>query len=130
MACSGGGTDPNPVDIGGVWHYTEEFTDVPHQTTCRDEGTYDLVQSAAGFTGRYFQRGICTGPFGVADNSDSGFVTDGRVAGRTLRFRAPNCEYDGRKTDDVMERLDGHVVCSVGDETITYTFTGTWSAHR
>jgi hypothetical protein len=125
----GGGTDPNLVDISGTWQFTEQFTDAPHQATCTDNGTYTIAQAADGFTGTYFQRGVCNGPFGVVDNTDSGSVTEGRVMGRTLHFKAPNCEYDGRKADD-LEQLDGHVVCSIGDQSITYTFTGSWSAHR
>ena len=50
--------------------------------------------------------------------------------GRTIRFKAPNCQYDGHTPAETTDRLDGNVVCSVGDQTITYTFTGTWSAER
>jgi hypothetical protein len=64
------------------------------------------------------------------DNSDSGAVTDGRVVGRTVRFKAPNCEYDGHMLIEDMNRLSGHVACQVSDPQITYSFAGTWSAER
>jgi hypothetical protein len=125
----GGGTAPNLVDVSGTWQYAEQFTDQLHNATCTDSGTYSIAQAADGFTGIYFQRGVCRGPFGVVDNTDSGSVTEGHVVGRTLRFKAPNCQYEGVKADN-MEELDGQVVCTVGDQSVTYNFSGTWSAHR
>jgi hypothetical protein len=125
-----GGTEPNPVDIGGTWSFVEEFTDLDHHITCADTGTYVITQSASGFAGSYTQRGACALPAGLVDNSDSGAVTDGRVVGRTVRFKAPNCEYDGRVLIENMDRLTGHVACEIGDQQVTYSFAGTWSAVR
>jgi len=130
LACGGGGTNPNLVDISGHWRYVERYSDVTHHASCLDSGTYDIMQSMNGFIGIYGQRGYCTTPQGTADNTDSGAVTEGHIAGRTIRFKAPNCQYDGHTPVETTDRLDGNVVCSVGDQTITYTFTGTWSAER
>ncbi|HKC46370.1 MAG TPA: hypothetical protein VKB63_02120 [Gemmatimonadales bacterium] len=130
LACAGGGTNPNLIDISGRWRYTERYTDLAHQASCFDSGAYDIMQSQNGFVGVYGQRGYCTTPQGTADNTDSGAVTEGHVVGRTIRFKAPNCQYDGHTPVETTDRLDGNVVCSVGDRTITYTFTGTWSAQR
>ncbi|HEY6224004.1 MAG TPA: hypothetical protein VIW26_09475 [Gemmatimonadales bacterium] len=130
VACAGGGTNLNLVDISGHWRYVERYADVPHHASCLDSGTYDIVQTSNGFVGVYGQRGYCTTPQGTADNTDSGAVTEGHVIGRTIRFKAPNCQYDGHTPVESTDRLDGNVVCSVGDQTITYTFTGTWSAER
>lgn len=130
LACSGGGTNPNLIDISGRWRYVERYTDVAHQASCLDSGTYDIMQSMNGFIGVYGQRGYCATPQGTVDNTDSGAVTEGHVAGRTITFKAPNCQYDGHTPVETTDRLDGNVVCSVGDHTITYTFTGTWSAER
>ncbi|HTH66319.1 MAG TPA: hypothetical protein VL563_16670 [Gemmatimonadales bacterium] len=130
VACSGGGTNPNLVDISGHWRYVERYADVPHHASCVDSGTYEIEQSMNGFVGAYGQRGYCVTPQGTADNTDSGSVTEGHVIGRTIRFKAPNCEYDGHTPVESADRLDGNVVCSVGDQTITYTFTGTWFAER
>jgi hypothetical protein len=130
LACGGGGTNPNLVDISGHWRYIERYSDVVHHASCLDSGTYDIMQSVNGFVGVYGQRGYCTTPQGTADNTDSGAVTEGHIVGRTIRFKAPNCQYDGHTPVETTDRLDGNVVCSVGDQTITYTFTGTWSAQR
>ena len=130
IACSGGGTSPNLIDISGHWRFIERYTDVAHQASCFDSGGYDIMQSANGFVGVYGQRGYCMTPTGTADNTDSGVVTEGHIIGRTIKFKAPNCEYDGHTPVESADRLDGDVVCSVGDQTITYTFTGTWSAVR
>ena len=130
LACAGGGTNPNLIDISGRWRYFERYSDGLHHASCIDSGTYDIMQSTNGFVGVYGQRGYCTTPQGTADNTDSGAVTEGHVAGRTIRFKAPNCQYDGHTPVETNDRLDGNVVCSVGDQTITYTFTGTWSAQR
>lgn len=125
-----GGTEPNPVDIGGTWSFVEQFTDLDHQITCADTGTYVITQSASGFVGVYTQRGACVLPAGIVDNSDSGAVTDGRVVGRTVRFKAPNCEYDGRVQIEDLDRLTGYVACEISDQQNTYSFSGTWSAVR
>ncbi len=125
-----GGTEPNPVDVGGTWSFVEEFTDLQHRISCADTGTYVITQSASGFTGSYRQRGVCVLPAGLVDNSDSGAVTDGRVVGRTIRFKAPNCEYDGRVQVENTDRLTGYVVCEISDQQVTYSFSGTWSAVR
>jgi len=125
-----GGTEPNPVDIGGTWSFVEEFTDLDHHITCADTGTYVITQSASGFAGSYTQRGVCVLPAGRVDNSDSGAVTDGRVVGRTVRFKAPNCEYDGRLLVENIDRLTGYVACEISDQQVTYSFSGTWSAVR
>ena len=130
LACAGTGTNPNLIDISGRWHYVERYADLAHQASCFDTGTYDIMQSQNGFVGVYGQGGYCTTPKGTADNTDSGVVTEGHVVGRTIRFKAPNCQYDGHTPVESSDRLDGNVVCSVGDQTITYTFTGTWSAQR
>ncbi len=125
-----GGTQPNLVDITGHWEFVELFSDPAHQLTCADTGSYELVQTVNGFAGTYGQRGRCFGPGFNADNSDSGAVTEGRVTGRTIRFKAPNCEYDGRVPDGSDNEVSGRVVCSVSDATNTFNFAGTWSAIR
>lgn len=130
VACGTSGTAPHLVDISGHWAFVERFSDVVHQVTCADTGTYEIVQAADGFTGVYGQHGACRGPGINADNTDSGTVREGHVVGRTIRFKAPNCEYDGRTPADRADRLDGNVVCTIGDPTITYNFSGTWFAVR
>jgi hypothetical protein len=130
VACAKSGTEPNLVDISGHWTFVEQFTDVVHQVTCADTGSYEISQTANGFTGSYAQRGACHGPGINADNTDSGTVVEGRVLGRTVKFKAPNCSYDGQTPLDRNDRLDGHVICTIGDPTITYNFSGLWSAVR
>ena len=130
IACAKSGTAPNLVDVSGHWRFVEQFSDVVHQVTCADTGTYEITQTADGFAGIYAQSGACAGPGINADNTDSGTVSEGRVLGRTIRFKAPNCQYDGHTPSDRADRLDGHVVCTIGDPTITYNFSGIWSAVR
>lgn len=125
-----GTLEPNLVDISGHWEFVEQFTDPAHQLTCADTGGYEMVQTADGFIGTYGQRGRCSGPGISADNADSGAVTEGRVAGRTIRFKAPNCEYDGRVPDERDDQVTGRVFCTLSDGTTTYNFTGTWAAAR
>ena len=130
LQCVKGGTEPNLVDISGHWEFVERFTDPAHQLTCADTGSYEIVQTVDGFFGTYGQRGQCSGPGLNADNADSGAVTEGRVAGRTIRFKAPNCEYDGRLPDESDDQVAGRVFCSVSDANTTLSFSGTWSAAR
>ncbi|HEX9279793.1 MAG TPA: hypothetical protein VF890_04060 [Gemmatimonadales bacterium] len=124
------GTEPNLADIGGTWQYTETFSDVSHAITCADSGTYSLSQAGASFVGLYFQRGMCHTPTGLTDNTDSGTVSEGRVVGRTLRFRAPFCEYDGAVDAESGASITGHVVCVITDPTKQLNFSGTWQAIR
>ena len=130
-ACFGrGGIQPNTADIGGAWQYTEAFTDIPHGISCADTGTYQMVQTGATFTGTYNQRGICQTPQGNVSNSDNGPVSQGHLAGHTLKFVAPNCSYDGSVNADTYDRIDGHVVCELRDSTRLFSFTGSWKANR
>jgi hypothetical protein len=131
-ACAHAGTDPNTADISGSWRYIESFSDVPHGISCTDTGTYYLVQTGTRFTGVYTQSGLCRRPQGPINNADSGSVTDGRMTGRTLRFAAPNCAYDGALNADTFDRIMGHVACTLRDTTnaITFNFTGSWQAER
>jgi hypothetical protein len=130
LGCNGGGTSPNLADVSGRWNFVEQFSDPVQQASCADTGTYVITQTADGFVGGYFQRGVCRGSFGVVDNTDSGTVTEGHVVGQTVRFKAPNCDYDGKVATDDQDRLDGHVACAISDPTISYNFSGTWTAHR
>ena len=129
FACRAG-TEPNLADIDGSWRYTETFTDVPHSITCADSGTYSLRQAGESFVGLYFQHGMCHLPTGVVDNTDSGTVSEGHLVGRSLRFRAPNCQYDGAVDADSGASISGHVVCVVSDPTKQLNFSGTWQASR
>jgi hypothetical protein len=130
LQCAKGGTEPNLVDVTGHWEFVEQFSDPVHQVTCSDTGGYDIVQTVDGFVGVYGQRGACRGPGINADNADSGLVSEGHVAGRTIRFKAPNCAYDGHLPVESDDQVSGHVACTIGDANITYNFTGTWAAAR
>ena len=130
-ACFGsGGVQPNTADISGNWQYTEAFTDLSHGISCADTGTYQMVQAGATFTGSYVQRGICRTPQGDVSNADNGPVSAGHLTGRTLRFVAPNCAYDGSVSADTYDRIAGHVVCQLRDSTRLLSFSGSWSANR
>jgi len=130
-ACFGsGGVQPNTADISGNWQYTEAFTDLSHGISCADTGTYQMVQAGTTFTGPYAQRGICRTPQGDVSNADNGPVSAGQLTGRTLKFVAPNCAYDGSVSADTYDRIAGHVVCQLRDSTRLLSFTGSWNANR
>ncbi len=129
FACRAG-TEPNLADISGTWRYTETFSDVAHSIRCDDVGTYTLLQAGASFVGSYGQSGVCHTPQGDRYNNDSGAVTRGHVVGHTLRFSAPNCEYDGSVDTDSGSSITGRVVCALSDPTQQLNFSGTWQASR
>jgi len=103
---------------------------VAHSITCQDVGTYSLLQAGANFVGSYGQVGVCHTPQGDKYNNDSGPVTRGHVVGHTLRFSAPNCEYDGSVDTDSGASITGRVVCALSDPTRQFNFSGTWQASR
>jgi hypothetical protein len=130
-ACFGsGGVQPNTADISGAWQYTEVFSDPSHGISCPDTGTYQMVQTGTAFTGTYVQRGFCRTPHGDVSNTDNGPVSAGQLTGRTLKFTAPNCSYDGSVTVGTYDRIAGHVVCQLRDSTRFLSFTGSWNANR
>src|SRR5260370_4462430 len=130
-ACFGnGGVQRDAPDIRGGWQCTEAFTDLSHGISCTDTGPYQMVQAGTTFTGRYSQRGICRTPQGDVSNTDHGPVSAGQLTGRTLKFAAPNCSYDGSVRADTYDRIDGHVVCQLQDSTRVLNFTGSWNANR
>ena len=132
LACRAG-TEPNLAEISGSWDYVETFTNVQYRMSCVDSGTYTLRQAGEDFVGEYGQRGVCRTPTGNADNADSGSVSEGHVVGRTLRFRAPNCAYDGAVDDTAHTSITGRVECVLTDPNpphLHLTFSGTWQASR
>jgi hypothetical protein len=130
-ACFGnGGVQPNTADISGAWQYTEAFTDLSHGISCADTGSYQMVQAGTTFTGTYTQRGVCRTPHGDVSNTNNGPVRAGQLTGRTLKFAAPNCSYDGSVRADAYDRIDGRVVCQLQDSTRLLNFTGSWNANR
>ena len=129
FACKAG-TEPNIADISGTWQYIENVTNVPYSMSCADTGTYTLQQAGDRFVGKYFQSGKCHSPTGTVDITDSGSVTEGHVIGRSLRFRAPFCDYDGAVDTTSGSSITGHVYCVVTDPSKQLTFSGTWQANR
>lgn len=130
VGCSDSSTNPNTADFGGTWHFVEVLDNVPHDISCADTGVYRLTQTGTTFDGDYVQRGICRTAAGLVDNADSGSVTDGRVVGRTLRFKASLvCEYDGA-LDSATGRISGRGLCVLQGGGDTLKLSGVWSATR
>src|SRR3989442_13239470 len=71
-----------PLNIAGVWDWTEQYVN----PVCHDTGTYVFTQSAATFTGRSDQVGICETEYGPLDNTSSDPVRSGTVTGATMNF--------------------------------------------
>lgn len=128
--CDDAGTSPNTVDFSGQWRYAESMTDVPNDIRCTSNGLYRLSQAGTMFSGDYVQTGLCRTPSGLVDNADSGFVANGVVVGRTIRFRSGlYCDYDGA-LDPGTGRIAGHSLCILVGGGDSITLNGTWSAER
>lgn len=124
-------TEPQPADVGGIWHYSERLADQLRGLTCTDTGSYRFRQEGATFTGEYFQVGVCLGQGGGFFNTDSGRLSAGRIVGHTLRFDAtPMCSYEGRLTGAPPHGVAGRGYCTLDINGTTYNFEGSWEATR
>lgn len=125
-------SDAPPMDVAGMWHYSEELTDRLRGLTCTDTGSYRFRQTGASFTGEYFQVGVClsTGGGGFF-NTDSGRLSAGLVVGQTLRFDAtPACSYEGRVSGSPPATILGRGYCTLEVGGTVHNFEGEWEAVR
>jgi hypothetical protein len=129
-ACADTTAGANTATVHGTWRYVETLESVSDGIACADTGVYRWTQSGTVFAGDYVQRGVCRTPLGVVNNADSGGVSDGRIVGRSIRFRASLfCEYDGLR-EAAVERITGRAVCVLSNATDTLRLAGVWSATR
>src|SRR5262245_20028176 len=90
-------SEPAPMHVAGLWHYSKDLSDNLRGLTCTDTGSYRFRQTGSTFTGEYFQVGVCLGNGTGFFNTDSGRLSAGVIVGVTLRFDAtPQCRYEGR----------------------------------
>jgi hypothetical protein len=124
-------SEPVPVHVDGLWHYTEELSDRLRGLTCTDTGSYRFRQAGATFTGEYFQVGVCLSAGGGFFNTDSGRLSSGVIVGNTVRFAAtPQCHYEGRLTGVPPAGVSGRGYCTLVIGSTTYNFEGDWQATR
>jgi hypothetical protein len=121
--------DPAPMNIEGLWNYTEVLEDKLRGVSCSDTGAYRLRQVGDRFEGEYFQRGVCHVSGGGFFNTDSGFVSAGVVVGNTLRFNAtPTCQYEGRLSETPERAIAGKGFCTIQLGGLQHNFEGSWRA--
>ncbi len=125
-------SDPAPVHVAGLWHYSEELSDPLRGLTCTDTGSYRFRQDGATFTGDYFQVGVCLSTSGGGFfNTDSGRLAGGVVVGQTLRFNAtPTCSYEGRLSGTPAASISGRGYCTLDLNGTVHNFAGSWEATR
>ena len=126
------------ADISGEWTFHEEatflFFHVAGNATkafrCSSDGTYTFVQTGDTFTGSFDQVGVCAAADGTSfpNNFTDAPVTDGTIQGRSFRFVADGCPYEGAVRGPTLSEMGGAGRCGGGGTFGTYR--ASWSATR
>lgn len=135
VACGGDDepTAPSILQVGGVWTFTESYTDTPLQTTCSNQATVTFAQTGASFTGNSVQTGSCTDPTGTFANSGTFQLRNGRVDNNNVQWTddgEPVCNYTGTISGTPPNRMSGTVRCNGVVANVSYDARGTWQMTR
>ena len=131
LGCSDS-TGPAPLDLSGVWQYSENISAPSVGVSCTSSGTVTVNQSGANFTGiAVAEEGICSDSQGtVIDNTGTQSISGGQVRGNTVSFQVPNCQLTGTVSGNPPNQMSGTETCTIALAGSNITFTGTWQASR
>ncbi|MEX1181728.1 MAG: hypothetical protein WEF86_00730 [Gemmatimonadota bacterium] len=123
-------TSSEPIDVSGLWAYTEATGVASIGFSCSNSGTLVVAQQGRTLTGTYSHQGNCTVGSTVVDNSGSGLIVSGEVDGGTVRLEHGDCSYTGTISGPLANRLYGTMSCAVVVDDQQHTATGSWEALR
>ncbi len=114
--------EPEPIELAGLWDFTETLIVSRLVVVCRDTGSFSFTQDDTSFTGRAGLIGTCTGLLGSFRNSASLAIDSGIVTDSLISFTLDHgCRYIGTVHSGPPRRIVGSSACSIN-------FDGTWEA--
>ena len=132
LVCGCGSTEPQILQIGGNWQFSNQVSSSTAIISCSSSGTAALTQTGSNFTGIInATQGICTDSFGnTTDNTGVEQVSGGQVNGTSVSFQVPFCQASGTISGDPPNQMSGTESCTLAIEGRSFQFTGTWQASR
>lgn len=128
-ACSGtDSTSPGNTGLGGNWRFQELLANATVGVSCTDSAQVAVTQTGPSFTANYVQTGTCSSNGQLFDNSGTGTIADGRVAGDSVSFSEDTCGYRGVLSGNPANAMAGAVVCT--DSTGQALVSGNWTMNR
>ncbi len=105
-------TGPGNTGLSGNWRFQELLANAQVGLSCSDTAQVAVTQTGQTFTANYTQVGTCTAGGQQFDNSATGTITDGRVAGDSVTFSEDICAYRGTLVGNPVNGMRGTVACT------------------
>ncbi len=130
-ACKGSdSTGPSSSGINGAWRFQETLSNASLALTCADSAAVTVSQTGQTFTATYAQTGACSANGQTVDNSGSGSITNGRIAGDSVSFTEDICAYAGTTTGTPITSMNGTVTCTDNSSGTPVVVAGNWVMTR
>ncbi len=130
-ACKGSdSTGPGTSALNGSWKFQETLSNSTLALTCADSATITVTQSGQTFSANYVQTGTCSANGQTVDNSGSGSISNGRVAGDSVSFNEDICAYAGTLTGSPASSMNGTVTCTDTSSGTPVVVAGNWVMTR
>jgi hypothetical protein len=130
-ACSGSETTgPGQTGLSGNWRFEELLANAEVGLSCTDTAQVAITQTGQAFTATYAQVGTCSAGGQLFDNSGTGTISNGRVAGDSVTFSEDFCAYRGTLAGSPVNGMSGSVVCSDTTATPAVAIPGSWTMSR
>jgi uncharacterized protein YjdB len=115
-----------PMDVAGIWDWTETIVDFQRNPLCSDTGSYVFHQAGSVLSGSAAQVGTCLIRGRPQPNNSTALLNSGVIGATTVTFIVDSfpgtCHYTGTVDAPTATRITGTAVCG--------TNTGTWEAVR
>lgn len=131
-ACGGNSpSSPSPavLQIGGLWSFSESYSDAQLAISCINKASVTIAQSGSSFTGTSIQTGTCSD----GENSGTFQLRTGIIDGANVSWAddgAPVCRYTGAVTGTAANRMNGTVQCTGQIDGVNFNLRGTWEMTR
>lgn len=123
FACGDDAPTAPPPDISGTWTYGQVVQG--GGTECGDGGQLTITQAGAALAGSLTGRGGCQNASIAVDYLRRDALSNGRIAGKDVRFDAGPCRYTGTAVGNPVTQAGGSVTCTNLAST-GVTTTGSW----
>jgi hypothetical protein len=127
-----GMTEPQILQIEGIWQFTDNATASDVSFSCSSAGTITITQIDATFFGAINQTSaVCSDQFGnVRDRPAMSLVTGGQINANQVSFETSNCMFNGTISGSPPNRISGSESCGIAWFGTNVTVTGTWQGTR
>ncbi|MFQ5705607.1 MAG: Ig-like domain-containing protein, partial [Gemmatimonadales bacterium] len=116
--------EPEPLDITGVWDFTEILIRSALVASCRDTGSFSFGATPGFLSGGGAQVGTCRGPIGEFPRNFAFTLGSVTLVDSSISFTIKDsCRYRGTVSAGPPVHMQGESACSIN-------FDGRWEAFR